>query len=227
MKRRRNKPTPPLLRLEGLTKRYGDASALGPVSFEVSAGQLVALVGHNGSGKSTLLATVAGVLEPTEGEVEIAGVGAGEQAARAAVSYVRDNPILYDDVSLTEQLEYLSRLHGSDPEAHDSRGLLEDLGLGEQADNLPSTYSRGMRQKAALAVAMCRPFALLLIDEPFAGLDHEGREALLGLIRDVRRDHGSVVVATHDRQALDVFDRALVLDEGEVVYDGSPAGIPT
>lgn len=227
MKRRGRKSSQPLLRIKGLTKRYGDVSALGPVSFEVSAGQLVALVGHNGSGKSTLLASVAGVLEPTEGEVEIAGVRAGEQSARAAVSYVRDSPILYDDVSLTEQLEYLSRLHGSDPETHDSRGLLEELGLGEKADDLPSTYSRGMRQKAALAVAMCRPFALLLIDEPFAGLDKEGRETLLELIRDVKRDKGTVVVATHDRQALDLFDRAVVLDEGEVVYDGAPAGLPT
>lgn len=226
MTRRRKRPPAPLLSFDEVTKEYGEVLALGPVSLEVGYGQLVALLGHNGSGKSTLLAAAAGVLEPTEGEVKIAGAKAGDMAARAAVTYVRDRPVLYEDLSLSEHLEYLARLHGSDPEAHDSRALVENLGMAKHADEVPSTFSRGMRQKASIAVAMCRPFALMLIDEPFSGLDQQGKDAFIDLITGVRGQNGSVLVATHTFEALDVFDRVVILDEGTLVYDGPPDGAP-
>lgn len=226
MTRRQGRKRPPLLRFRETTKYHGDVRAVGPISLDVSAGQLVALLGHNGSGKSTLLATASGVLEPTDGTVAIAGSPAGNQAARAAVSYIGDSPILYDDLSLNEHLEYLSRLHGSTPAAHDAPKLIDRLGLRDHAESLPSTFSRGLRQKAAIAIAFCRPFALLLIDEPFAGLDRAGRGAFVELIRGARDQNGTVVVATHDHAVLDVFDRAVLLNDGTVVYDGTPGGIP-
>jgi ABC-type multidrug transport system ATPase subunit len=216
----------PLLRFDDTTKFHGPVRAVGPVSFEVPAGQLVALLGHNGSGKSTLLATAAGLLEPTGGMVKVAGSPAGSRTARAVVSYIRDNPVLYDDLSLNEHLEYLSRLHGTTPAAHDAEALTGRLGLSARADEVPSTYSRGLRQKAAIAVALCRPFALLLVDEPFSGLDPPGRRTLIELIREVRARGGSVVVATHDLGVLEHFDRAVVLSDGTVVHDGPPAELP-
>ncbi len=201
-------------------KHYGDVIAVGPVSFAVSAGEAVALVGHNGSGKSTLLALAAGVADVSEGSVSVVGAEAGSAAARAALSYLPDPPVLYDDLSLWEHVEYLSHLHGSSPEAHDAEGLIERLGLSSRVDDLPSTFSRGLRQKSAIVVGLCRPFAALAIDEPFSGLDRTGREALLELIAEVRDDHGAVLVATHDPQMLEVFDRAVMLEQGEVVFDG-------
>lgn len=215
-----------LLRMTDTTKYHGDLRALGPISIDVPAGQLVALLGPNGSGKSTLLATIAGQLEPTDGSVSIAGCPAGEQAARAAVSYLRDRPILYEDLSLNEHLEYLSRLHGSTPAANEAGSLIDRLGLTDRADDVPSTYSRGLRQKAAIVVALCRPFALLLLDEPFSGLDPRGRVELMSILTETRADGGTVVAATHDLGALDGFERAVMLNDGEATYDGDPRRMP-
>lgn len=224
--RKQKKRKRPPLRFSETTKFHGEVRAVGPVSFEVPAGELVALVGHNGSGKSTLLAVAAGVLEATEGSVRIGRSPAGEPAARAAVSYIRDHPVLYDDLTVREHLEYLSRLHGSTPEAHDADRLIERLGLAGRADDLPSTFSRGLRQKAAIAVALCRPFSVLLVDEPFSGLDPTGRNAFIELLGEVRDQNGSVVVATHDHASLEYFDRAVKLNDGEMIYDGPPADVP-
>jgi ABC-type multidrug transport system ATPase subunit len=217
---------PPLLEFSSVTKTFGQVDALGPISLVVPYGQLVALMGHNGSGKSTLLATAAGVLGPTDGVVQIAGALAGDQAARAAVTYLRDRPVLYEDLSLNEHLEYLSRLHGSSPEAHDMERVTAQLGIADRADDLPSNFSKGLRQKAAIAVGLCRPFALLLADEPFSGLDRDGRSAFLRLISDIRSEEGSVVVATHDLDAVEHFDRVIVLEHGTLIHDGPPNGLP-
>lgn len=222
----RKRPRIPALALNGATKYHGDVHALGPVSLEVSPGDCVALMGHNGSGKSTLLSIAAGLSEPTEGDAEVYGSPAGEQAARAAVSFIRDQPVLYGDLSVREHLEYLSRLHGSDPEAHDAEGLIRRLGLDGRVDDLPSTFSRGLRQKTAIAVALCRPLSLLLIDEPFAGLDPEGQVALLELLLELAGRNVAVVVATHDHRILAQFDRAIVLDSGELSYDGPSDDLP-
>ncbi len=225
-KKRKLRTDPPLLQFDETIKDHGEVRAVGPVSFEVGPGQLVALIGHNGSGKSTLLATAAGILDPTEGAVRVSGEEAGSSAARAAVSYIRDHPVLYEDLSLREHLDYLTRLHGSTPEEHDAERLIAELGLSDRADDLPSTFSRGLRQKTAIVVALCRPFSVLLVDEPFSGLDHAGRLALLRLIREVTDQKGSVIVATHDMGALDAFDRAVMLSDGDLVFDGPPAEVP-
>jgi ABC-type multidrug transport system ATPase subunit len=225
-KKKRKRRRKPLLRFTDTTKYHGEVLAVGPVTFDVPAGQLLALIGHNGSGKSTLLATAAGVLEPTDGRISVNGTPAGGPVARASISFIRDHPVLYEDLTVREHLEYLTRLHGSTPEAHGADRILEHLGLSGRVDDLPSTFSRGLRQKAAIAVALCRPFSVLLVDEPFSGLDQSGRLAFIDLIREIREQKASVIVATHDRAALDLFDRAVMLDAGEVVYDGDPSGVP-
>ena len=230
MTRRKDRTKPraePLLEFSDAEKHHGEVVAVGPVTFDVPAGQLVALVGHNGSGKSTLLATAAGVLTPTEGSITVSGVPAGEQKARAEISYIRDHPVLYQDLSVQEHLEFLTRLHGSTPEDHDADRIIDRLGLSHRVDDLPSTFSRGLRQKAAIAIALCRPFTVLLVDEPFSGLDSVGRDALMELIGEVQSRNGSVLVATHDKEALAIFDRVLMLREGELVYDGAPEHLPS
>ena len=222
----RKKGRAPALAFTDATKLHGEVRAVGPVSLTIEAGQRVALMGHNGSGKSTLLSIAAGLTKPTEGTARVFGTSAGEQAARAAVSYIRDQPVLYEDLSVWEHLEYLSRLHGSDPATHDAERLIDRLGLSGRIDDLPSTFSRGLRQKTAIAIALCRPLAVLLVDEPFAGLDHAGQVALLEIFTETADQNAAILVATHDRRVLEDFDRALVLDEGEVVYDGAAADVP-
>ena len=134
-----------------LTKDYGDRPALAPLTIGVPIGQRVAVVGHNGSGKTTLIRMAAGLLDPSGGDVEIMGHASGTPEARAALAYLSDTPSFYDDLSLWEHLEYVARLHGVDEWDQVAADLLGHLGLYERADDLPNTFSRGLRQKAAIA----------------------------------------------------------------------------
>ena len=211
----------PALWVEDLTKTYDDLVALQPLDLEVPAGQSVALIGHNGSGKSTLLRMVAGLLEPTEGSVEIAGFELADVEARATTSFLPDDPVLYDDLSLREHVTYISRLHGGDGWDDYAESLCERLGLAERIDDLPARFSRGLRQKSAIVLALVRPFSLLLVDEPFVGLDLPGKEVLLELLDEVHGDGAATLVATHDPAYVDRVDRSLALRDGEVIFDGT------
>ncbi len=210
----------PALRVEGLTKAYDDLVALHPLDLVVQPGQSVALIGHNGSGKSTLLRMVAGLLDPTGGDVEVAGFELHEVEARATTSYLPDDPVLYDDLSLREHAEYISRLHGGDGWDDYAEDLCVRLGLGERIDDLPARFSRGLRQKTAIVLALVRPFSLLLVDEPFVGLDQPGKEVLLEVLDEVHGDGAATLVATHDPSYVERVDRSLALRDGEVIFDG-------
>ncbi|MGH9117346.1 MAG: ABC transporter ATP-binding protein [Acidimicrobiales bacterium] len=205
---------------DGVSKTYGDLVALHPTDLSVPAGQRVALIGHNGSGKSTFLKLAAGLLDPTDGAVEVSGSAAGSLDARAATSYVPDDPVLYDDLSVREHMTYISSLHGVAPEPEDIDGLLERLGLAQRADDLPVRFSRGLRQKASLALAFIRPFDVLLVDEPFVGLDAPGKEALLTQLETVHEAGQTILVATHDPSFVERVDRCVALRDGEVIHDG-------
>jgi ABC-2 type transport system ATP-binding protein len=209
-----------LLVATDLRRDYNDLHAFAATSIGIGAGELVALVGPNGAGKSTFLKLAAGLLEPTAGELTVGGAAAGSLRARAATSYVPDIPVLYDDLSLREQLQYIAALHGVTDWSDRADALLEPLGLIERADDLPGTFSRGMRQKASLALAFVRPFELLLADEPFDGLDPGSRTALTDLIDEAAADGASAIVSTHRADFIDRATRCIVLDDGEVMYDG-------
>ncbi|MBX3284143.1 MAG: ABC transporter ATP-binding protein [Actinobacteria bacterium] len=212
--------TAPALAAKGLTKTYDDLVALHPLDLTVPAGGSVALIGHNGSGKSTFLRMVAGLLDPTGGHLEIAGFDLGEVEARATTSFLPDDPVLYDDLSLREHAEYVSRLHGGDGFDDYALDLCERLGLAERIDDLPARFSRGLRQKTSIVLALVRPFSLLLVDEPFVGLDQPGKIVLLELLDEVQSDGAATIVATHDPAYVDRVDRSIALRDGEVVFDG-------
>lgn len=212
--------TAPALVATGLTKTYDDLVALHPLDLTVPAGGSVALIGHNGSGKSTFLRMAAGLLDRTGGELEIAGFDLGDVEARATTSFLPDDPVLYDDLSLREHAEYVSRLHGGDGFDDYALDLCERLGLGDRIDDLPSRFSRGLRQKTSIVLALVRPFSLLLVDEPFVGLDQPGKLVLLELLEEVASDGAATVVATHDPAYVDRVDRSIALRDGQVVFDG-------
>ncbi|HEY3700901.1 MAG TPA: ABC transporter ATP-binding protein [Acidimicrobiales bacterium] len=205
---------------EGLGKDYDETVALEDLSVRVEEGERVIVVGPNGSGKTTLLRVTAGLLEPSHGLVEVVGAPAGSLPARAATSYVPDAPVLYDDLSVAEHLEYVGRLHGTDDWDEWGQELVVRLGLEERVDDLPARFSRGLRQKTSIALGLVRPFSLLLVDEPFVGLDAGGRQALLELLDESARAGAAVVVATHQLEYVDQASRCLGLRDGRLVYDG-------
>lgn len=212
-------PAPALATVE-LTKSYDEVVALAPLDLVVPAGQSVALIGHNGSGKSTFLRMAAGLLEPSDGTLEIAGFIVGDVEARATTSFLPDDPVLYDDLSLREHVEYISRLHGGDGWDDYAESLCDRLGLTERVDDLPARFSRGLRQKTSIVLALVRPFSVLLVDEPFVGLDQPGKAVLLELLDEVHADGAATVVATHDPAYVDRVNRSLALRDGELVFDG-------
>jgi ABC-type multidrug transport system ATPase subunit len=212
--------TDPTLLATELAKAYGDVPALGPIDLDVPTGQRVVLLGHNGSGKTTLLRLAAGLLDASSGTVTIAGHPAGSLDARAFVSYLGDQPVFYDDLTVWEHLEYVAKLHETEGWEQHASDLLDHLGLDDRADQLPATFSRGLRQKAAIAIAFVRPFEVLLVDEPFVGLDQPGRTALLELFDRAHGDGATLVVATHDLDTVSAAERVVALRDGELIFDG-------
>jgi len=210
----------PILATRDATKAYADLVALHPLTLEVKRGQSVALVGHNGSGKSTFLALITGLLELSDGEISVLGEPAGSSPARAAVSYLPDAPVLYDDLSVREHVGYIAALHGVSIEDADVDELLARLGLLDRADDLPARFSRGLRQRTAIALGLVRPFELLLVDEPFVGLDASGKTALLSILDELHDDGAALVVATHDPTYVERVDRCIALRDGMVIHDG-------
>jgi ABC-2 type transport system ATP-binding protein len=213
-------PPTPVLAADAATKTYADLVALHPLTLRIPRGQSVALVGHNGSGKSTFLAMTAGLLELSDGEITVLDEPAGSSPARAAVSYLPDAPVLYDDLSVREHLAYVAALHGVPIDEADLDELLDRLGLRDRADDLPARFSRGLRQRTSIALGLVRPFELLVIDEPFVGLDASGKGALLTILDELHADGAALVVATHDPTFVDRVDRCIALRDGRVIHDG-------
>jgi ABC-type multidrug transport system ATPase subunit len=216
----------PAVVTDGLAKVYGDLVALAPLSITIEHGERVVLVGTNGSGKTTLIRMLAGLLEPSDGTATIAGDPAGSIDARAALSYLPDDPVVYEDLSLAEHLEYIARLHETEGWQERAGYLLHRLGIDHRADDLPIRFSRGLRQKTSLALGLVRPFEVLVVDEPFVGLDQTGKQALVELLDEAAGEGATLIVATHQLEFVDRATRCIALRDGELVHDG-PADTAT
>lgn len=213
------------LHVNDVSKSYGTAPALDPITLEVADGERIALIGHNGSGKTTMMRIAAGLLDASSGSVSIGGKPAGSLSARASLSFIADQPTFYDDLTLWEHMEYVARLHGVEDWEQTAADLLGHLGLYDRADEMPNRFSRGLKQKSAIALGFIRPFDLLLVDEPFVGLDASGKEALLELLASASDNGSTVIVATHELSFVHTVKRVVALRDGRLVYDGPTEGI--
>jgi ABC-2 type transport system ATP-binding protein len=214
---------PPALAVNGLCKRYGRLEALIGFDLAVTAGDCVALTGPNGSGKTTALAAIAGLLMPTAGTVSVAGHPMHEEPAaieaRRRLAFVPDQPLLYDDLTVANHLRLVAQAHGVARDGLDRRigALLDRLALAHRSDFLPHELSRGMRQKTQVACALIRPFDVLVLDEPVAGLDVAAVETLAAMFEEQRARGAAVLFSTHEPQfAARVADRTVALHDGRV-----------
>jgi ABC-type multidrug transport system ATPase subunit len=210
------------LSAHGLGRSYDGYIALGSFSLEVKAGELVALIGPNGAGKTTFLNLAAGLLEPTSGLIEIDGAEPGSIKARQALSYLPDTPVFYEDLSVGEHLEYVAALHEAEDAAARIEELISRLGLDGWEDALGSELSKGMKQKASIALALVRPFKVLLADEPLDGLDPPSREVLFELLVETRAAGAAIVVSTHRPDVIAAAGRCVAIRDGRLAYDGAP-----
>ncbi len=207
-------PSKPVLRVEGLGKRYGSRHALRDVSFAVQAGELVAVIGPNGAGKTTLLSILAGVQPPSAGTVNRA---AGE------IGWVPQRPALYSKLSVVENLRLFARLEKvSDPEAVLGR-MLDQTGLADRADERVDRLSGGNRQRVNVALGLLADPPVIVLDEPSSSLDPGQRERLWLFIGELAARGTSVVFSTHIvGEAERYAQRVVVLDEGNLLFAGSP-----
>ena len=210
-----------MLSASGIVAGYGaHDEVLKQVDLEVGEGELVVLIGPNGAGKSTFLGLAAGMLEPSNGWAFIAGSPAGTVPARAALTYLPDNPVLYDDLSLGEHIEYVARLHKTVDWQDYADDLVDMFGLGDRIDDLPSRFSRGLKQKTGLILGLIRPFSVMLVDEPFVGLDTPGQETLVEIMSDVVAQGATIICSTHQLDLVPSATRCIGLRDGELAYDG-------
>ena len=226
-----------MLTVRSLGKRFGSRTALSGVSFELDAGELVAIIGPNGAGKTTLLSILAGVLEPSEGEVVGAvhapprgGAHARPQEGPHAapppngIGWVPQQPALYSKLSVAENLRLFARLEKvSDPDQAVS-GMLEQTGLGERADDEVGELSGGNQQRVNIAIGLLARPSVLLLDEPSAALDPRQRERWWEFISGLGRGGTTVVFSSHNvGEAERYADRVLVLVDGELLFGGTAA----
>jgi heme exporter protein A len=209
---------PPAVETRGLSKFFGSRVALEEVTFSLEQGEILALLGPNGSGKSTLLQSLAGILSPSEGKAFLFGENPVEsEAVRARFGFMGHSSLLYADFSGQENLEFYARLYGlSDGPARASRWL-EYFHLTQAAHVSSRGYSQGMRQRLALARAMLHEPDLLLLDEPFAGLDEASSVLVAKLFKDLREQGRTVIVSTHQTAHLDpISPKYLRMAEGRI-----------
>jgi heme exporter protein A len=217
--------SPPAIAAHGLAKRFGPAVALAGVDLAVARGAALCVLGPNGAGKSTLLRLLAGLARPSSGRVEIDGRGAGGRDARARVGLVGHETFLYAALTARENLVFAGRLHGvSHPGVRADR-LLAEAGLAGVADRAVGGFSRGMAQRLAIARGLVHDPAVLLLDEPFTGLDARAAARLAERLAGLRGERRSFVLVTHDAaSAARLADAAIVLARGRVAWrsDGAP-----
>ena len=210
---------PVLLQATGLRRSFGERVVLDGVDLSVGEGETIAVTGPNGVGKTTLLRILAGLLRPSAGSVLLDGrpVRTADPQSRAAIGLLSHRAMLYDDLTLQENLEFVARLHGLRDPRRVAREALEQVELLARAGDSPRTLSRGLIQRAALARALLHAPRLLLLDEPFTGLDSAAAGRLTSLLAARRPAGLGTIIVTHQvNEARDVASRVLALQAGSV-----------
>jgi ABC-2 type transport system ATP-binding protein len=214
----------PLLQVTDLGYRYGSFNALTGINLEVNDGELVSLVGRNGAGKSTLLKCIAGWTRPTDGEVRLLGerIDRNERYARAHMVLVPDTPPFYDELTAWEHLQFNAQAHRLDDWEGHAEELLDRYGLYNNMTAFPFAFSRGMRYKLALCMALLVEPKLLLLDEPLGPLDPVSADELWIELNRHRDEGMTILLSSHQLPPGAAPDRYLIMEQGEVIAEGTP-----
>lgn len=219
-----------MISVQGLTKVFGINPVLRGLDLHVERGEFVTLLGPNGSGKSTLLRILGALSRPTSGSVRIGGWDLPKEAdfVRRQLGVVSHLPLLYDTLTAEENLYFFARLYDlpAEERAERVRTVLQRVGLWRRARDVVRTYSRGMLQRLAIARAILPDPAVLLLDEPYTGLDQDAAALLDDLLREVAVSGRTVLMTTHDlRRGHLLADRVAILSRGKIAFDQPSSAI--
>jgi heme exporter protein A len=212
----------PAVEVEDLRFTFGVGEVLKGVTIGAQPGSFVTIFGPNGAGKTTLLKIVAGLLKPSSGAVRVAGIDARRDpnALRRLIGVISHHPYLYPQLTGRENLEFFAKLYGLKNPVASVEQIAEELELGPLMNREVSAYSRGMQQRLAVGRALLHRPRLLLLDEPFTGLDYHAREKLEVLLRGLNDGERTAMMTTHDvDEGLGLSDRVAVLAGGKIVLE--------
>ena len=207
------------LEVSKVWKYYGDFPALRDIQLSIEPGSTVALLGRNGAGKTTLLRIIAGLSKASEGSVSIQGSSVREQSTRRRIGVLGHGISLYDELSAAENLILFAKLYGLDDPEKKALAWLERTGLDRVRDGLVREFSRGMRQRLAVARAFMHEPEVLLLDEPFTSLDDRAIAVLQSLLADAHSSGRTIVLSTHQlREALELATHVALIQRGQLAF---------
>jgi len=212
----------PALEVTGVSKDFGRIIALRGASFTVNSGEFVSILGRNGAGKTTLLNIISGISKPSSGEVQLFGTDPSDRDNKAKLAVISHEMFLYGNLTAVENLEYYSSVYEVPDAQERINTVLQDVELTHRRFDLVSTYSRGMTQRLTIARALLHEPSLLLLDEPFTGLDQHAIGVLISLLKRQKELGRTILLTTHDLHvAADLSDRYIVISKHKIVEDGS------
>ena len=210
-----------MLQATGLTKSYGDTEALKGLDMTVEGGDVYCLLGANGAGKTTTISLFLNFIQPDGGTATVCGLDVTEEPleTKKLLAYIPEQVMLYGNLTALENLRYFSQLGGHDYSQEEYRDFLRGVGLQEEAvDRRVKTYSKGMRQKVGVAIALAKQARALLLDEPTAGLDPKASNEFSELLLNLKSDGAAILMATHDLfRAKETGTRIGIMKEGRLV----------
>jgi ABC-type multidrug transport system ATPase subunit len=217
-----------IIETHALTKAYGLQPVLRKIDLGIERGEFVALLGANGSGKSTLLRLLCALTKPTAGSIKVGGWELPKEAAavRSQIGLVSHKSLVYDNLTAIENLRFFARVYGLDDiDGRIKRGL-ERVGLGKRGGDLVRTYSRGMLQRLSIARALIHNPDVLLLDEPYTGLDQDASGILDSLLLQAHGDGKTIIMVTHELdRAQRLAQRAIIISRGAIVLDAPMSSI--
>ena len=215
-----------MLRVDGVTRTFGDRTAVDDVSLHIAPGETYGLLGPNGAGKSTLISIIAGLIRADRGEVLVVGtrVRAGSPAGKEHLGLVPQDLAIYPELTVTENLDFFARLQGMSRSARRSRidELLEVIGLGDRRKDRTEQLSGGMKRRLNIGIALLHRPQLLILDEPTVGVDPQSRNSILESVERLAGGGLAVLYTTHYMEEAErLCDRVGIIDDGRLLREGS------
>jgi ABC-2 type transport system ATP-binding protein len=214
-----------MIKANSLSRNYGDFKAVSNVNFEIKQGEIIGLLGHNGAGKTTIMKMITGVIEPTSGSVEVAGLDVVEnrQEVQKLIGYLPEDAALYDELTVLQYLDFIANMRGIAESQKKSafKRVIEQTRLQEKADAVIATLSKGYKQRVGVAQALLQNPKVLILDEPTNGLDPKQIDEMRKLIKELSKTT-TVILSTHILQEVKaICSRVLIISKGELAVDSS------